>query len=307
MSLLILHNRAEHTHENQQFRRISYALLQLFEQRGWTGVFIGNPFNEQYSRFRADAILYYNNGLWLIDFKDYSGIIQLPPSELDFMNLRWYAESEIDKSRIEVKAGSKFINPYRQLKSYRQAFYEVVETNGVLRNALNPSHVCAANILTGPVDIKNKVPKTLPYYKILQESELAAGLYDYASSNTFDPDIAEELKRVFPATNWEEPATISGKIGRNNKVANIADDIAAELDTFLTNENQILVLQSMDQAQRDGWMQYIYKGEHNFNGDIHLLAHSSRIAKKIKDRTQLAAQSIYATIYGGPQTATASA
>jgi hypothetical protein len=82
--LEILNNRTGHTHENEQFRRVVNIIEATFEKFGYDGLLIGNPFNESYSRFRADAILYYNNGIILIDFKDYNGIIKLPPNENEF-------------------------------------------------------------------------------------------------------------------------------------------------------------------------------------------------------------------------------
>jgi hypothetical protein len=66
--LEILNNRTEHTHENEQFRRVVEIINTTFDKFGYNGLLIGNPFNESYSRFRADAILYYNNGLILISF-----------------------------------------------------------------------------------------------------------------------------------------------------------------------------------------------------------------------------------------------
>ena len=86
MSLEVLNNRTEHTHENEQFRRVVEIIETTFDKLGYNGLLIGNPFNENYYRFRADAILYYNNGLILIDFKDYRGIINLPPTENEFHN-----------------------------------------------------------------------------------------------------------------------------------------------------------------------------------------------------------------------------
>ena len=46
MSLEILHNRAEHTHENEQFRRVAIELRSVFIKKNWEGILIGNPFNE---------------------------------------------------------------------------------------------------------------------------------------------------------------------------------------------------------------------------------------------------------------------
>lgn len=58
MSLEILNNRTNNTHENEQFRRVVEIIEIAFNKLGYNGVLIGNPFNESYSRFRADAILY---------------------------------------------------------------------------------------------------------------------------------------------------------------------------------------------------------------------------------------------------------
>ena len=125
--LEILNNRTKNTHENEQFRRVVDIIEATFEKFGYNGLLLGNPFNESYSRFRADAILYYNNGIVLIDFKDYKGIIKLPPNENEFQQCAWHNESQKDRSRLEIKAGSRFANPFRQLVSYRNAFRELIE------------------------------------------------------------------------------------------------------------------------------------------------------------------------------------
>ena len=106
--LEILNNRTKNTHENEQFRRVVDIIEATFEKFGYNGLLLGNPFNESYSRFRADAILYYNNGIVLIDFKDYKGIIKLPPNENEFHSTKWHNESLKDRSRLEIKAGSNF-------------------------------------------------------------------------------------------------------------------------------------------------------------------------------------------------------
>ena len=181
--LEVLNNRTEHTHENEQFRRVVEIIEIAFNKLGYNGILIGNPFNESYSRFRADAILYYNNGLILIDFKDYKGIIKLPPIENEFHSTKWHNESLKDRSRLEIKAGANFINPFRQLVSYRNAFRELVEKNKYL-DGINPARVCIATIFSGPIQFHNEVPRNLPYYKLIQESDLANFLYDFASENT---------------------------------------------------------------------------------------------------------------------------
>lgn len=134
MPLIVKHNRANHTHENVQFRRVASSLKLLFKQKDWSGLLIGNPFNEIYSRFRADALLIYNHGIIIIDFKVYGGTLKLPGKKNDFEMLQWYTESDEDKKRTLVKAGNKFINPFKQLNSYREAFKEIVRSEIHLTN-----------------------------------------------------------------------------------------------------------------------------------------------------------------------------
>ena len=301
MSLEILHNRAEHTHENEQFRRCVLELQTIFSQRNWDGLLIGNPFNDNFHRFRADALLLYNHGLILIDFKDYQGVINLPPNDEEFQNTKWYSESSRDKSRIEIKAGSRFINPFRQLKAYREAFYEIIEKNMYLNGSVNASRVAIANIFSGPVEVVNNIPGSLRYYKLVQESELATFLYDFASENKFSHEIANALKVVFPANKWEEVSIQNPVITKEEKIHEIEKEVEIELANFLQDENSgIFVLESMEVQSRDNWMKYLITEATNFGiPQIELWAHSARICKKITDRTRIQTDSIYKAIYGG--------
>ena len=128
MALEVTHIKTENTHENIQFRRVATKLIEFFDQQNWDGILIGNPVSENFQRFRADAILLYNNGLIIIDFKDYSGKIELPETKETFEGTSWYIDTLEDKNRIIIKAGSKHINPFRQLRSYRSEFFNVIVT-----------------------------------------------------------------------------------------------------------------------------------------------------------------------------------
>lgn len=301
MSLEILHNRAEHTHENEQFRRFALELQSIFIQRNWEGILIGNPFNDNFHRFRADAILCYNHGLILIDFKDYQGTINLPPNDEEFQNTKWYSESNSDKSRVEIKAGSRFINPFRQLKAYREALYEIIEKNIYLNGSINASRVAIANIFSGPVEVENNIPGSLRYYKLVQESEVATFLYDFASENKFTQEIANALKVIFPASKWEEGGLQIPVSTKEENVQEIEKEVEIELGNFLQNvKSGVFVLESMDIQSRDNWMKYLVAEATNFGiPQIELWGHSARICKKITDRTNTEVNSIYKAIYGG--------
>ncbi|QKZ11125.1 hypothetical protein [Spirosoma sp. KUDC1026] len=299
--LEILNNRTEHTHENEQFRRVVNIIEATFDKFDYNGLLIGNPFNESYSRFRADAILYYNNGLILIDFKDYKGIIKLPPNENEFHSIKWHNESPKDRSRLEIKAGTNFINPFRQLVSYRNAFRELVEQNKHF-DGLNPARVCIANIFTGPIEIHNEVPRNLPYYKLIQESDLGNFLYDFASENSYKEENVILFKGIFPAEKWIKniEIPISEQI-IEKLVTVIDDDVEKDIVDFLKEEKGgILVLESMNFEDRDSWLRYITNEAVNNNiPQIEKWSHSARISKKIQRRSNIETEGIYSVIYGG--------
>lgn len=104
MALEVLHQQAK-THENEQFRRVVRIMDAVFKKYKFSGILIGNPFNENYRRFRADAILFYNHGVVIIDFKNYAGQLILPRDD-EFKSYPWYAENASDHQAIEVKAGA---------------------------------------------------------------------------------------------------------------------------------------------------------------------------------------------------------
>lgn len=299
--LKVFNNRTEHTHENEQFRRVAEIIEISFNKYGYNGILIGNPFNETYYRFRADAILYYSNGLILIDFKDYKGIIKLPQNSNEFSSNKWYNESINDRSRLEIKAGASFINPFRQLVSYRNAFREILENNKYL-NGINPARVCIANIFSGPIEVHNEVPRNLPYYKLIQELELANFIYDFASDNTYEEDIAKVLKSIFPAERWDKSLEISipEKIIKK-EIIRIDNDIEKNIVDFLkVAEGGILVLESMNADDRDSWLRFIADEAVNHNiPQIEKWSHSARISKKIQIRSGIETEGIYNVIYGG--------
>jgi hypothetical protein len=303
MSLDILNNRTEHTHENEQFRRVVDIIESVFDKLGYDGLLIGNPFNETYSRFRADAILFYNNGLILIDFKDYQSIVKLPPNENEFHTTKWYNESSKDRNRLEIKAGSKFINPFKQLGYYRNAFREIVENNIYLNGTINSSRVCIANIFSGPIKIINEIPRNMPYYKIIQESDLGNFLYDFSGGgNTFSIEIADVIKTIFPADKYIKSFEFKPQeIATDEKIVKIEKDVEHEIISFLKeDEAGILVLESMNTNDRDSWVRFIQNESTNHSiPQVETWSHSSRISKRILRRANIETDGIYSIIYGG--------
>jgi len=301
MALSVKHNRANHTHENEQFRRVASSLKILFKQKGWTGLLIGNPFNEIYSRFRADAILLYDHGLIIVDFKVYGGTLKLPGNKNDFEMSQWYTESDDDKKRTVVKAGNRFINPFKQLFSYREAFKEIVRSEIQLSNLIQESKTCALNIFSGPLIIENSVPKEIPFYKVTQESDLGTFLYDYSSDNTFSKETADVLSRIFNAEDWLEHIEFPKAKSLAERTVEIDENVEAAISDFLkTDASGILVLESMSGQDRDSWVQHILSESLDFNiPQTETWIHSARIGRKASLRLGVELQSLFNTIYGG--------
>lgn len=301
MALKVKHNRANHTHENEQFRRVASSLKILFKQKGWSGLLIGNPFNEIYSRFRADAILLYDHGLIIVDFKVYGGTLKLPCKKDDFEMLQWYTESDEDKKRTLVKAGNKFINPFKQLNSYREAFKEIVRSEIQLTNLIQESKTCALNIFSGPLIIENTVPKEIPFYKVTQESDLGTFLYDYSSDNTYIKETSDVLSKIFNAEDWLEHIELPKAKSLVERTVEIDENVEASISDFLkTDASGILVLESMSVQDRDSWVQYILSEALDFNiPQTETWIHSARIGRKASLRLGVELQSLFNTIYGG--------
>ncbi|MBX0332987.1 hypothetical protein K3G39_07030 [Pontibacter sp. HSC-14F20] len=304
MALEIRHNRADHTHENEQFRRIAISLKLLFKQRNWSGLLIGNPFNENYSRFRADAILLYDHGLVIIDLKDYKGTIKLPPNEQEFKIAKWYSESDVDKQRIEIKAGARFINPFRQLSSYRDSMFEIIKNSIVLNSNIKANRVCALNIFTGPITLLYQVPRNIPYYKLVQEKDLSTFLYDFSSENTYDADSADALKSIFDASLWDEKIEVPLHFVQKQPVIEIDSDVESEITNFLQEKTSgILVLESMHAQDRDNWMRYVLSEAVEYAvPQTEVWTHSLRVSKKLTDRTGVSVNGLFGRIYGGTDT-----
>jgi hypothetical protein len=303
MGLEVLFNKTENLHENVQFRRVANGLKKLFVSQGWDGILLGNPSNDDYYRFRADGILLYNNGVIIIDFKDYAGEIIFPSNDEDFEKDRWYINT-IEGERIKIEGGANFPNPFRQLKAYRQVMYDIVNDDRLMKYVIDPSRVCALNIFSGPITLNRRTSRKVPYYQLIQESDLHTFLYDFTSKNAYEKPIAEKFKLLFPADQWQEDIVIEIETKDNVDEPRFIDgELEPVLKEFFgTEEPGVLILESKDILLRDQWAKMVntYVLD-NLGVETHLWSHSTRIAGKIFKRSRLITQSLYTAIYGGSQ------
>ena len=300
MALKVVLQQQAATHENEQFRRVVKIMNAVFEKHNFNGILMGNPFNENYSRFRADAILFYDHGVIIIDFKDYSGQLILPSKD-EFQNYEWYTEDTLNHKFIEIKAGSSFKNPFRQLYSYRRAFKEIVDNNTILKSKIKTSRLCIANIFSGPIELKNEIPGNLPYYKIVEETKLGELLFDVRNENAYDEEIEKEIIRLFPSDEYIQDYDFGTQIIDTKNII-IGNEAKTTIDNFMAAEgNDILILNSMDVYERDNWAKYLLSIAYEYNIlEVHGLCHSNRISRRLRSRG-IDSTSLYSFIYGGNQ------
>ncbi|MBQ7869169.1 MAG: hypothetical protein IJ355_02390 [Prevotella sp.] len=301
MALEVLHQQAA-THENEQFRRVVKIIDTVFRKHNYDGILIGNPYNENYRRFRADAILLFNHGVVIIDFKDYAGQLNIPRGDDEFKRCHWSVEKALDHQTIEVKAGAHFLNPFLQLASYRTAFKEIVEHNPILKQKINPSRVCITNIFSGPLTLSNKIPGRFPYYKIAEESKIGALLYDLNNDNAFDEEISKTIKSIFPSDEYIQDYSSNIGLIRKQDIK-VGEEAKSTINAFMQADgNDILVLTSMDVEKRDNWAKYIFSIADNYGiPEVHGLCHSNRISRRLSLRG-IEASSLYSFIYKGNET-----
>lgn len=303
MGLEVLFNKTENLHENVQFDRVALNLVPFFKEQKWDGLLIGNPFNEDYPRFRADAILLYTNGLIIIDFKDYKGEIIMPTNDDNFRTKPWFINIS-DGDCIKIEAGNNHTNPFKQLDRYRGVMKGILHDDGLLRYVVDIKKICALNIFSGPISQNRETSRAVPYYQLKSELDLHSFLNQYASPNKFEEPLAAKFKAIFPAKEWSGDLRIVANdyYAKPQAQHQLMDkNIEPALKEFYANNKSgILVLESMSQSLRDDWMAMVNNyALDNGSPETDIWCHSSRIGRKINLRTKFYVSSLYSVIYCG--------
>lgn len=303
MKLEILINRAEHPHENEQFYRVARIIEKALEHFSLDGLLISNPTHTSYSSFRPDALLYYSDKIILIDFKDYSGVLDIPiqHDQDRYEKAPWKITTDSGET-VTVKGGAS-VNPFDQLFRYRRWLKDILLDSGI-DNRWKEHSIYNFNIFSGPI-VHNPLPKSIRYYQLMDEDSLAKFLDEFASNDQFDPANADELKKLFPGTPWvpyevASPAPISTELSSQPEPS--PSDATHAIDDFLSKkEADILIMSSFDRHTRDIWAQYAQDHARDYNiSQAEILAHSYKVCSQIGERSRIDASSLYSTIYDKP-------
>ena len=138
-----------HSHENRMFEKMVEVLEAGFASSPQNVYLVGNV---MFDDKEIDAVLLKPDALFVIDLKNYGGMIHF--SE----NTEWFADE------VEVKGGSHG-NPYRQIRTNKFALLNFLQRNG--HRILPPPetsqywHICGLVLFGREIQFDEKMPQTI--------------------------------------------------------------------------------------------------------------------------------------------------
>ena len=301
-------------YENTFFREFARHLHKSFEDYGRSGLLIGSPFCEVDERLQIDTLLITDQVVCIIDFKNFSGKINLP-NESNFEMGLW-----TNSTGDQVKGGSS-INPYIQLKNQKRRFSEVFEksikSNLINGDILNCSHIVSVVCFQKEIELNREIPnsKELAFW-IIDRLNFIEKIFDIIDVSDKDVNIStnsyDAFKNVFRADKFKlEDKPLEDKLKVfADKSATLdfkklyADQHSAlsEIKTFLENpEQQIFVLQGTANSGKSHLIPFIQELAYNLGiQEAEVFASSSRVANNLLTIGGLErVNGIYSYIYGG--------
>ncbi|MDN5215120.1 AAA domain-containing protein [Fulvivirgaceae bacterium BMA12] len=109
----------EFSHENQYFRKFSWALNEAFRSVEGEHILIGNI---SCGGHQIDAIFIARGQITVIDFKDYAG-------DLTFSENNPWRMKTPEGGLVFVQGGAQSRNPFQQVRAYRFSLAEILEIN----------------------------------------------------------------------------------------------------------------------------------------------------------------------------------
>jgi hypothetical protein len=301
-------------YENTFFREFARHLHKSFAANGRNGLLIGSPFCEVDERLQIDALLITDQVVCIIDFKNFSGKINLP-NERNFEMGIW-----TNATGDQIKGGSS-INPFIQLKNQKRRFSEIY--NRHIEKALNtgdifnPNHTVRIICFQEETELNGRIPLNVALnFFILNKINFLEGLLDIIDVSdkevNISPNSYQAFKKIFRADKFkfdDKPLKDKLKVFADNSTTLdykklYADQHSAltEIKTFLENpEQQVFVLQGTTNSGKSYLIPFIQELAYNLGiQETEIFASSSRVANNLLTIGKLErVNSIYSYIYGG--------
>ncbi len=300
------------SYENTFFREFSRVLSRRFEEKGFNGLLLGSPFCEEEEKLQIDALLITTNAICIIDFKNYSGKINLPDHN-NFEQGIWTNEKG-----DRVKGGSS-INPFVQLAIQKKRFEKVV--NRVVKpyilssDELNIYHTDKIVCFQNDVEFNSAVPPKYTNFHITDKAhfiEKILDVIDITNQTKLSKKSFEAFNEAFLAAPYkfdepivEEKAQEYKEISTHFDQSLLHDDQKAaltEIYSFLNNsEQQVFVLQGTLNSGKSYLIPHIQELAYQTGiQEVEVFAPSARVANNLLSSVNLEnINSIYSYIYGG--------
>lgn len=301
-------------YENTFFREFARHLHKSFADNRRFGLLIGSPFCEVDERLQIDALLITDQVVCIIDFKNFSGKINLP-NERNFEMGIW-----TNTTGDQIKGGSS-INPFIQLKNQKRRFSEVynkhIQKDLKTGDIFNPNHTVRIICFQEETELNGRIPsnEALNFF-ILDKVTFLEGLLDIIDVSDKDVNISpnsyDAFKKVFRADKFkfddkpleDKLKVFADKSAKLDFKKLYADQHSAlsEIKAFLENpEQHIFVLQGTANSGKSFLIPFIQEVAYNLGiQETEIFASSSRVANNLLTIGGLErVNSIYSYIYGG--------
>lgn len=298
------------SYENTFFRDFSRALSKKFADKNINGLLIGSPLCKVEERLQIDALLITPYVICIIDFKNFSGKINLP-NQSNFKQGIW-----TNATGNLIKGGSS-INPYIQLSIQKNRFEKVLKYH-VLPNisptdTLNFKHADKVVCFQDVIELIGEIPSEYMNFHITDKVhflEKIMDIIDVKNQTFLTLESFEAFKKVFLADiyQFDEKAFEASNISMQpldtelkfNKLREDQRFALTQIDTFLKDPNKkILILQGTINSGKSHLISYIRDLAYQSGiVESELFASSARVARNLMDPADKV-QSIYSYIYGG--------
>lgn len=304
--LKIFKNRAQETIENKFFDFFAHELEKSFSSRPLDGILVGFPQCLKRDDLQIDAFLISKRELTIIDFKNYSGRLQLPDDE-HFNSKPWTINGNIN-----VEGGSS-INPFVQLGKQRAKLIKIFNELENRPFDLDGYKISTMVCFHDKVDINGKIPgRYQKAFFIVDGNSFSQTLIDLAD-RTYQTDLLNKkfihlvLGKLFSANTYNllpkkeigYSESVQCKAAEEECTSTFEDcnSTIPNLEDFLKSSSRVLIINGSTGANKSGLIPRIRNIGFDYGyKDIRLLAISNRVKNNLMSQYE-DVESLYSAIY----------